>query len=88
MVQRLMLVNAHLISQTPTTRHLLRQTREKVTRTRMALASRARQVSENRKQNFHMEINGYTVKVALLVLLQVIDINTVTALPASRSLVV
>jgi len=55
----------------------------------MALASRARQVSENRKQNFHMEINGYTVKVALLLLLlQVIDINTVTALPASRSLVV
>jgi len=41
-VQRLMLLNAHLISQTPTTRHLLRQTREKVTRTRMALASLAR----------------------------------------------
>jgi len=56
----------------------------------MALASRARQVSENRKQNLYMEINGYTVKVALLLLLllQVIDINTVTALPASRSLVV
>jgi hypothetical protein len=55
----------------------------------MALASRARQVSENRKQNLYMEIDGYTVKVALLLLLlQVIDINTVTALPASRSLVV
>jgi hypothetical protein len=78
--ERLMLINAHLISQTPTTRHLSRQTREKVTRTRMALASRARQVSENRKQNLHTDINGYTLKVASL--LQVIDINTVTVPPS------